>query len=559
MKLSLKPQHLKRYKDFALLFLKYGNSDLVKQFGMEEVLDEKEASLPADAEYKPDQLTDELEKMGPTFIKLGQLLSSRSDLLPPPYLNALERLQDDVKPFPYEEVEQIITSELGVRISKGFSYFNPVPLAAASLGQVHEAALRDGRAVVVKVQRPGIRARIVEDLEVLDEIADFLDAHTETGRRYQFVKLADEFRKSILKELDYRKEAGNLTALAKNLEEFERIQVPSPIDDYTTSRVLTMEYVTGKKITSLGPLVRVELDGAALADELFRAYLKQVLVDGLFHADPHPGNVYLTDDRKIALLDLGMVGRVAPQMQEHLLQLLLAISEGQAEAAADIAIKISEKRDGFEELEFRRQIADLVIEKKDVSLQEIDIGKMILGLVRRAGEQGLRVPPELTLLGKTLLQLDQVGQPLDPGFNPTAAVRRHVTDMMQQRTRKNLSPGQILSSILEMKDFIGNLPGRLNKILDAVVRSELQVKIKTLDTELYLEGFQKVANRITAGLILAALIIGAALLMRVETPFQIIGYPGFAMLCFLAAAGGGFWLVINIFMQDHRERKKARP
>lgn len=558
MKISLKPQHLKRYKDFALLFLKYGNSDLVKQFGMEEVLDEKETSLPPGAEYQPDQLTDELEKMGPTFIKLGQLLSSRSDLLPPPYLNALARLQDDVKPFPYEEVEQIITGELGVRISKGFSYFNPVPLAAASLGQVHEAALRDGRAVVVKVQRPGIRARIVEDLEVLDEIADFLDSHTEAGRRYQFVKLADEFRKSILRELDYRKEAGNLTALAKNLEEFERIQVPSPIDDYTTSRVLTMEYVTGKKITSLGPLVRVELDGAALADELFRAYLKQVLVDGLFHADPHPGNVYLTDDRKIALLDLGMVGRVAPQMQEHLLQLLLAISEGQAEAAADIVIKISEKRDGFEELEFRRQIADLVIEKKDVSLQEIDIGKMILGLVRRAGEQGLRVPPELTLLGKTLLQLDQVGQTLDPGFNPTAAVRRHVTGMMQQRTRKNLSPGQILSSMLEMKDFIGNLPGRLNKILDAVVRSELQVKIKTLDTELYLEGFQKVANRITAGLILAALIIGAALLMRVETPFQIIGYPGFAMICFLAAAGGGFWLVINIFMQDHREKKKVR-
>ncbi|HZR47679.1 MAG TPA: AarF/ABC1/UbiB kinase family protein, partial [Candidatus Manganitrophaceae bacterium] len=392
MKLSLKPQHLRRYKDFALLFLKYGNSDLVRQLGMEEILDEKEGALPAGAEYKPEQLTDDLEKMGPTFVKLGQLLSSRSDLLPPPYLNALARLQDDVKPFSYEEVEQIITGELGVRISKGFSYFNPHPLAAASLGQVHEAALRDGRPVVVKVQRPGIRSQILQDLEVLDEIADFLDAHTEAGKRYQFVKLLDEFRKSLLRELDYRKEASNLVALAKNLEGFEGIEVPSPIEDYTTSRVLTMEYITGKKITSLGPLVKVELDGAALADELFRAYLKQVLVDGLFHADPHPGNVYLTDDRRIALLDLGMVGRVAPQMQECLLQLLLAISEGEAETVAEIVIKISEKRDGFEEMEFRRQIAGLVIEMKDASLQEIDIGKVILGLVRHAGAQGLRVP-----------------------------------------------------------------------------------------------------------------------------------------------------------------------
>jgi ubiquinone biosynthesis protein len=558
MKISLKPQHLKRYKDFALLFLKYGNSDLVQQLGIEEVLDEKDAALPEGAEYKPDQLTDDLEKMGPTFIKLGQLLSSRSDLLPLPYLSALARLQDDVKPFSYEEVEEIITGELGFRISKGFSYFNAIPIAAASLGQVHEAALRDGRPVVVKVQRPGIRARILEDLEVMEEIAEFLDAHTEAGKRYQFVKLLDEFRKSLMRELNYRKEAANLLSLAHNLREFERIQVPSPIEDYTTSRVLTMEYVTGKKITSLSPLVSLELDGGVLADTLFRAYLQQVLVDGLFHADPHPGNVYLTDDRRIALLDLGMVGRVAPQMQEHLLKLLLAVSEGEAEGAADVLIKISDKRDGFDEMEFRRQISDLVIEKKDASLQEVDVGKMILGLVRQAGEQGLCVAPELTLLGKTLLQLDQVGRTLDPEFNPTAAVRRHVTGLMEQRTRKNLSPGQILASVLEMKDFIGNLPGRLNKILDAVVRSELQIKIKPLDTDLYLEGFQKVANRITAGLILAALIIGAALLMRVETSFQVIGYPGFAMLCFLAAAGGGFWLVINIFMQDHRDRKKLR-
>lgn len=556
MKLLPNIQHLKRYKDIALLVFKYGNSELFKNPAFDEILEEEQ---PAPAEgIDPEQLTDDLERMGPTFVKVGQLLASRADLLPAAYLNALSRLHEDVKPFPYEEVEKIVKEELGVRISKGFSFFSPEPLAAASLGQVHLAALREGRPVVVKIQRPGIRAQIMEDMEVLEEIAGFLDDHTEAGRRYQFLKLFDEMKKNLLRELDYRKEAGNLVTLSQNLREFERIQVPLPIDDYTTSRVLTMEYVSGKKITELGPLVSLEVDGARLADDLFHAYLKQILVDGFFHADPHPGNVYLTEDRRIALLDLGMVGRVTSQMQEQLLRLLLAVSEGQAEEAATVVIEIGEKQDAFQELAFRRKFADLVIEKKDALLQEIDVGKLILELVRQAGEHGLYVAPELTLLGKTLLQLDQVGRTLDPVFNPTEAVRRHVTGLMQRRTRKSMSLGAIFTSMLEMKEFAGHLPGRLNKILDAISRSELEVKIKPLDTHLYLEGFQKIANRITAGLILAALIIGAALLMRVETPFRIIGYPGLAILCFLAAAGGGFWLVINIFLQDHRERARGR-
>lgn len=554
MKLSLRPQHLKRYKDIALLFFRYGNSEVFKNAEWDDLLaEEAETPVIGDA---PERLTDDLERLGPTFVKIGQLLASRADLLPLPYLNALSRLHEDVKPFPYAEVEKIVQEELGVRISKGFSYFNPEPLAAASLGQVHLAALREGRPVVVKIQRPGVRAQILEDLEVIEEIAAFLEEHTETGRRYQFLKLFEEMRKSLLRELDYRKEAAQLSALAHNLREFEQIQVPLPIDDYTTSRVLTMEYVSGKKITALGPLVGLEVDGGRLADALFHAYLKQILVDGLFHADPHPGNIYLTDDRRIALLDLGMVGRIAPATQEHLLKLLIAVSEGNTEGAADVLIRVSEKRESFREMEFRREIAGLIIEQKDAPLEQIDVGKAILRLVRLATEHGLQVPPDLTLLGKTLLQLDQVGRTLDPSFNPTEAVRRHVNGLMEQRGWKSLSPGQMWGSLLEMKDFIGNLPGRLNRILDALVHAELEVKIRTLDTELYLAGFQKVANRITAGLILASLIVGAALLMRVETPFRILGYPGLAMVCFLAAAGGGFWLLINIFIQDHRDREK---
>ena len=293
MAISLKAQHLNRYRQIAWLLIKYGRSDLVKETGLEETLAAQERVTPKEAS-KASELADDLEKLGPTFVKLGQLLSTRIELLPPAYLDALTRLQDNVEPFAFDEVEKIVSSELGVRMSKAFIEFEVTPIAAASLGQVHRARLRDGRQVAVKVQRPGIREALLEDLDALDEIARFLDGHTTAGKRYQFCQILDQLRRTLLRELDYRQEATNLTTIGANLKEFDRIIVPAPILDYSTARVLTMQYVHGKKITDLHSLARMEFDGSALAEELFRAYLKQILVDGFFHADPHPGNVFLS-------------------------------------------------------------------------------------------------------------------------------------------------------------------------------------------------------------------------------------------------------------------------
>src|SRR5215211_6650665 len=367
MVVSLKPERLKRYKDVAMLLIKYGRSDLISVAGLEgSVLPDE---IVAESQTAPaEELAKDLERLGPTFIKLGQLLSTRADLLPAPYLEALERLQDHIEPFPYEDVERIVSGELGVRISKAFADFDPVPLAAASLAQVHRAEMRDGREVVVKVQRPDIREVIVNDLEALGEIAHFLDQHTELGRRYEFDNMLVNLRKSLLKELDFTVEANNLHTIGENLAEFEQIVVPEPIDDFTTTRVLTMEYISGKKITALNPLRLLELDGSSLADEFFRAYLKQFLIDGLFHADPHPGNVFLTDDDHVALLDLGMVGRVTRSFQDNLLRLLLAISEGRGEMAAQAAIKMGEAKEGFDRAAFERRITDLVAENSDAVL-----------------------------------------------------------------------------------------------------------------------------------------------------------------------------------------------
>ncbi len=558
MKLSLKPHHLKRYKDIALLFLKYGTSDLAKEFEAEDLRNDVKELPETAGKSKPEQLADDLEKMGPTFIKFGQLLSSRPDLLPEPYLKALARLQDKVKPFPYAEVEQIVAGELGVRISKAFSFFDEKHLAAASLGQVHLAALRDGRAVVVKVQRPEIRQQIAADFEVLEEIASFFDEHTEIGRRYRFGKLLAEFKTTLLQELDYQREANNLTTLARNLAQFPHIFVPLPVADYSSRHVLTMDYVDGAKITALSPLIRLELNGVALAEELFQAYLKQVLVDGFFHADPHPGNIFLTQDGRLALLDLGMTGRLTASMQENLLRLLLAVSEGNGDEAVKIVLRVSETGSNFQEAEFRKQANDFISEQRDQTLNQQNLGKALLQMSRAAAETGLYVPTELTILGKTLLQLEQVGKTLSPEFNPDASVRRNVADILRRRMMKAGSPGSVFNSMLEMKDFVGGLPERVNKILDAAGNAEFEINVRTPDAKYLLNGFEKIANRVTTGIVLAALIVGAALMMRISSPFQIFGYPGIAMICFLVALGGSGWLVIGILWKDWKDNRKHR-
>jgi predicted unusual protein kinase regulating ubiquinone biosynthesis (AarF/ABC1/UbiB family) len=550
--MKFSPHYLKRYKDIGLLFAKYGKPGVVSRFGFNQTADESDGS------DHPEELPNDLERLGPTFVKLGQLLSSRADLLPERYLKPLARLQDKVKPFPYNEVEFIIQNELGTKISKAFSYFNPEPLAAASLGQVHQAALHDGRPVVVKVQRPNIQKQIQEDFAAMKELAKALHRHTKFGQRYQLLKILEEFENTIAHELDYRREAANLEAVAENLREFPRIRVPLPIEDYTTHRLLTMEYIEGTKITELSPLTRLDLDGGALAEELFRAYLKQVLVDGIFHADPHPGNIFLTEDKRIALLDLGMVGYTTPALQENLLKLLIAVSEGESDEAADVAIAISETTDNFDEMQFRHEVGQLVAEQQNSRLRDMDIGKELLDVGRSAAETGLYVPIELTLLGKTLLQLDEVGQILALDFDPNESIRRNASRLLNRRMKSAFTPGKAFSSLLEAKQFVGALPSRLNKIFDAVGNAELNVKIKPVETQFLLDCFQKIANRITTGLILAALIVGAALLMQVNTSFELFGYPGLAILCFLAAALGGVGLVINIFWQDHKTKRRDR-
>jgi ubiquinone biosynthesis protein len=539
---------LGRYKDIAWFVAKYGRAEFVTRALNGE--DTPPSADPGAAEA----FARDLESLGPTFVKLGQILSTRADLLPPPYLDALARLQDQVEPVPYEDIERTIRAELGVRVSHAFVEFDRLPIAAASLGQVHRGVLRGGREVAVKVQRPGIREQIEKDLSAFHEIAAVID-RIGAARNMDAARVVDEFKRALMSELDYREEARNLVTIAHQLREFENIVVPLPVDDFTTARVLTMDYVAGTKITAVSHVEWTEVAGAVLAEDLFRAYLQQILIDGVFHADPHPGNVLLTPDRRIALIDLGMVGRISSTVQEQLFKLILAIGEGRGDEAAQVLIALGERHQDFNESDMRRAIADLIGRFHRLTMREMNVGRVMLEMSRSSSEHGLKMPPELALLGKTLLHLDEVGRVLDLEFDVNASLRRSASSVMRRRMLKSATPANVFSAAMDVREFAERLPGRVNRILDALAANDLRFKVEVIDQGSIIDGLQKVANRIALGLVLAALIVGAAMLMRVPTSLTIFGYPWIAMLLFLAAAAGGFWMAWTILAGDVRKTR----
>lgn len=554
MGLTLKPRQLKRYGEMARLLAKHGGTGLLDDVRGElppAGLELEEDGAPR-ARGRPEELADDLERMGPTFIKLGQVLSSRPDLLPAPYLEALERLQDRVEPFPAEEAVAILEEELGTRVSRAFRTFDREPIAAASLGQVHRATLRDGREVAVKVRRPGILDGIQEDLEALERLADALDRHTSAGRKYAFGDMLEQFRGTLLRELDYRQEAANLATLAENLSSHPELFVPRAIDDFTTPRVLTMEYVRGTKVSELPAVARTERDLRPLAEALVEAYLDQILADGFFHADPHPGNAFFTEDGRLALIDLGMVQRIEPSLRRQLLKVVLAVSDGRGREAADLGMQLAVRLREADPRGYRRAVAEVVGRFGDARIGELQVGRVLMEVSRLSAEHGFRQPPELTVLGKTLLHLDGVARALDPELDANQVVRRYAGELLQRHVLRAVTPEALFSTALEAGELVERLPGRLNAILQALAENRFRVSIDAVDEERLIHSLKNIANRITAGLVLAALILGAALLMRVDTPFTILGYPGLAMIFFLLAAGAGFVLVLSIFFDDRR-------
>ncbi|WP_313111843.1 ABC1 kinase family protein [Aequorivita sediminis] len=553
--MSLLPDQYDKYIRFFKFMMKYWNSD-VFSYTEERIADSESEIESENFEHSPEELAEDLKSMGPTYVKLGQLLSTRPDLLPPPFLEALATLQDDVENVDYQEIETIFKEELGVRISKAFASFEKEPLASASIGQVHRAVLHSGKTVAVKVQRPGIRKRFIEDLDTLMSISEKLETYSEMGRNYAIHSVIEELRYVLLKELDYTLEAQNLATLKKNLAEFEHMFIPAPIMDYCSSKVLTMEFVEGGKITKVSPLKRLDISFEPLVDELVKSYLKQIIVDGFAHADPHPGNVYLTPENKIALMDLGMVAKFSNEMQEIILKLMIGLSNYDGSRVADILLSISEYDDKKDVSNFKKDVIRKIQENENARAKDLQTGRILIKMNQMAAKESIHIPVELNILGKILLNLDQIVAYLAPKYDVQQTVKDYVKLLMQQRMKENLKPENLMEVFLEMKELTENLPYRLNKFSELLADNRLKIKVDAIDEERFTGAFQKVANRITAGLIIAALIIGAAMLVRVPSSWTIAGYPGFAFILFVIAAIIGLYLLYEILLKDESKKEK---
>jgi predicted unusual protein kinase regulating ubiquinone biosynthesis (AarF/ABC1/UbiB family) len=546
-----------RIAAIARFFLKYRDAGILTGVALDDPLfaDLDEAAIGSGL---PEDFARDLEALGPTFVKIGQGLSTRPDFVPAPYIAALERMQDAVTPVDVATMRAIIEAELGVRINKLFAEFNDTPIGSASLSQVYAATLRDGRQVAVKVQRPDVAATLRDDLDMLARVASTVGLVSDAPRRYGFSEWVGEFRKTLSGELDYRREAENLETFAHYLEGYPNIYVPKPIWDYSSARVLTMEMVSGSKVTRISELRRIDPSESLgdLAGDLMRAYLDQMFVHGLIHADPHPGNVLLTTDGRLALLDLGMVAHVPPRLRDQLLKLLLAVVDGRGEQAAETFVHLSTRLEDFDEASFSRETARLIAQYAASPDSVHSEGRLVLELTRVGAACGLRCPPELPLLGKTLLNLEAVSNALDPNLQVQQLIEDHLQDVMRRQMKQMFSPNRLASDMIEVQELLRESPRRLSQLLRTLSDNRFRVHITGLEESRLIESMQKIANRITAGVITAGLILGAAMIMRIPTRANIFGYPALALILFLLAFVLGATLVASTLFSDRKTKPK---
>jgi ubiquinone biosynthesis protein len=537
----------KRYAAIVRLLVRHGRSDLVSGADLDD--DGTVADLDEEPTDQAEAFAEDLESMGPTFIKLGQLLSTRFDLLPAAYTVALSRLQDQVEPFDVEIVRRTIASELDADVRHLYAEFDPEPLAAASLGQVHRATLRGGREVAVKVQRPGVRDDVHADMKVLARIAEVADKGTGLGRTYGFARLLREFERSLRLELDYQREARNLMRFSALTSAYDLLVVPEPVLDLTSGRVLTMDFIEGRKVTDVGPLGLLDLDTTPIVEQLFSAYLTTMLNEGFLHADPHPGNLLVTPDGQLAILDLGMVTTVPPRIQEKVVRLLVAIGDDNGEQAARVLADMGQPLEHYDPIAFRGDITHLV---SDAIAEGPDLqtGRVLVELSRVSGAHGLRPPSEMSMVGKALLNLDQTTMHLNPDFVPAEAIRENLRHILRGGLRT--SPGELVTAALDAKEFTSQLPRRANRILDSLAEGELRIRVDAMDEERLHMVLQRLANRLTLGIVIAATVLGASLLMQVPTDNRILGYPAIAIVLFTVAILGGAVLATWIVVTDRR-------
>jgi ubiquinone biosynthesis protein len=487
-----------------------------------------------------------LEELGPTFIKFGQVLSMRSDILPAHYTQELARLQDEVSPFECDAVERIIESELGAPVHELFRSFALHPKASASLAQVHEARLASGEDVVVKVQRPGIEETITSDIEILYELAHLAHRYIEETRLFNPEGIVDEFKRTILREIDFTIEAANIDRFRENFRGDEGVCIPRVFHRFVSRRVLALENVTGIKITEAGELAAAGLDTRQIARNGADALLKQVFLHGLFHADPHAGNIFVGPNNRIIFLDFGMVGHISEQMRADLSDMLIGFINRDVSSVRDAFIALGAAGENVDTVELDAELEDFVYRYHNRPLKELNMGRLLLNMMRIVVRHRIRLPPDLFLLSKVLITIDGIGRKLDNDFNLVEQARPFVQELQRRKFSAPAIARDARNFAKSLFRFTRALPRDLSVIFGKLKQGTLKVEFEHRGLEGLTTQIDKASSRISLSLITAALIIGSSIITHANFGVRYLGYPVLGLVGFMAAGIMGVWLIVVI-------------
>ncbi len=488
-----------------------------------------------------------LEDMGVTFVKLGQILASRADLLPPDYQVELAKLQDQARPLPVGTVEKAIQEELGAAAAELFGSFETEPLAAGSIGQAHAAILKDGSAVVVKVRRPGALEQVEEDLAILGELAAAASRRWEIAELYDLVGLADEFKQTLMAELDYVREGRNAERFARNFVDDPDVHIPRVSWDTSTARVLTLERIQGLKIDDLAGLEAAGIDRHDLAERAARVILKMVFDDGFFHADPHPGNFFIEESGRIGLIDFGMVGSLDDRTRQQLARLLLGVTSGESERLVDTFLELGVARQRVDRARLSEDLGHLLSRYYGRPLGEMKLGPILEESLEIMRRHRLHLPSSLALLLKTLAMHESLGTALDPNFQITQVLVPYAQRLLLQEFSPTVWARRLGAAGLEAARLGADLPLQLRRLMSEVESGRLEVGMRPQGFEPIVHRFERLANRIVLGILAAAFINGLAILMSVYHPPGWQGWIGTVFAVgFLLAAGLGAYVAWGI-------------
>ncbi|WML32029.1 AarF/UbiB family protein [Neobacillus sp. OS1-32] len=549
-------RHLGRLREIVNAFTRHGFGYLMKELGLLDLLSVPKRLFLQGSETIEVLSTGErirmfLEELGPTFIKIGQIASTRPDIIPLDIIQELVKLQDKVSAFPFAEVKKIIEEELADSLENSFREFQETPIAAASIGQVHYAVLPAGEQVAVKVQRPKLKHLIETDLEILKELARLADSRLEWARRYQVRDIVDELAMSIRRELDFEMEARNTEKIAAKFKNNPKVVIPKVFWDYTSAKVLTMEFIDGITLNEEEKLQKLGYDSKVLGETVVNTILQQILIDGFFHGDPHPGNLLVLPNGAIAFLDFGIVGRLSPEMRDHVASFVIALMRQNTDEVLQAISSMGVVPDDVNYEQLRMDV-DLLREKySDLSFKNMKIGQTITDLFSVAFQYKIKLPTDLTILGKTLLTMEGVVEKLDPDLSIIKIAEPFGKRLIMERYRPKTIIDKVWRRINEYGEMILEWPKTINEISAIMKKGRVKIELTTPELNQFIQRLNIISNRISFSItllsfsiIMAGVIIGTSL--SGQTPILLNKIP-VVEIGFVIATGMFLWLLFSIF------------